>query len=98
MGHFPKIVLGVFAASVAGSLVASQLFSSPAALWLGAPALIMSGWAAIGHLVTIDDDSPGGWSNQESSDRTWHRSLRDLSIKLAVFIAVGWVVVFLPAG
>jgi hypothetical protein len=28
-------------------------------------AIGFSGWAFIGHLVTIDDDLPGGWSNPD---------------------------------
>jgi hypothetical protein len=26
-----------------------------------------SAWAFVGHLVTADDDAPGGWSNPEGS-------------------------------
>lgn len=26
-----------------------------------------SAWAFFGHLVTADDDAPGGWSNQDGS-------------------------------
>jgi hypothetical protein len=61
------IVVGVFLASVLGFTVAFLLVAQSVGNWLAATALILSGWAAVGHLVTLDDDMPGGWSNQERS-------------------------------
>jgi len=54
---------------------------------LSLPALLMSGWAFFGHLVTIDDDKPGGWSNPGESVEQWRLSLLELLIKLACFVA-----------
>ncbi len=45
----------------------------------------LSGWALIGHLVTLDDDMPGEWSNPEGSRTLWHSSLIVLLIKLLAF-------------
>jgi len=32
-------------------------------------AVVISGWAFIGHIITIDDDFPGGWSNPAGDER-----------------------------
>lgn len=45
----------------------------------------LSGWALVGHLVTLDDDMPGEWSNPEGSKALWHSSLFALLVKLLVF-------------
>jgi len=74
------------AASVAGlSIVAA---------WVGVPALLLSGWALIGHFVTLDDDMPGEWSNPEGSKRVWYLSLGELSLKAVIFLAL-LIVVYL---
>jgi hypothetical protein len=57
-------------------LTASYAAASGIALLLGAysagrllivPALVVSGWASIRYLVTLDDDAPGEWSNPAGS-------------------------------
>lgn len=48
----------------------------------------ISAWIAFGHLITLDDDAPGGWSNQENSKSIWRRSLAELLIKFAVFVGL----------
>src|SRR5687767_14677411 len=96
MGTFRRIALGLFVASLAASLLASVLLGAQAALWCGMPALLISVWVALGHLVTIDDEAAGGWSNPERSSRIWHRSLRDLAAKIAVALLVAWLVVGAP--
>lgn len=73
-----------------------MLFSARVALWCGVPALVMSAWAAIGHLVTIDDDFAGGCSNPDGSSQNWYQSLRELAIKLVVALFVAWLVVGAP--
>lgn len=60
--------------------------------WLAAPALFLSGWAAAGHLITLDDDLPGGWSNPGESKWFWYRSLAEFLCKVAVFGALIWFV------
>jgi hypothetical protein len=96
MKRAQKIVIGAFTASLAASLVASQIFASPVAPWLGAPAVALSGWAAIGHLVTMDDEAPGGWSNPEKSKAIWRKSLQELAVKLVIFGATVWLALLLP--
>lgn len=48
----------------------------------------LAAWAAVGHLVTLDDDQPGGWSNPEGDTDLWRSSLRGLAVKFAVFAAL----------
>lgn len=47
----------------------------------------------IGHLVTIDDDMPDGWSNEDGSQPfPWG----ELLLKLAVLVALGLVAFLFP--
>lgn len=48
----------------------------------------LSAWVALGHLITLDDDMPGEWSNPESDKAIWHGSLFMLSVKFLVFFAI----------
>lgn len=41
-------------------------------------------WIVLGHLGTIDDEEPEGWSNPEGSKEIWHSSLKELGIKAVV--------------
>lgn len=45
-------------------------------------------WAAIGHLVTLDDDASGGWSNPDNSKEVWRKSRRELILKFVVLFAL----------
>lgn len=69
------VVIGVFLASVLGFGVAFLVGADSVGNWLGGLALTLSGRAVIGHLVTLDDDMPGGWS----------KSLAQLLIKIVIF-------------
>ena len=91
-----KFALALLALTLCGSIVASILHARQLAVWLGAPALIASGWAAFGHFITLNDELPGGWSNPENSRSIWYRSLGELLAKLLAFGVVLWVVVFWP--
>lgn len=84
-----RIVIGIFVASVLAATVAVFVGYHSQAKYIAAPALVFSGWAALGHLVTLDDDAPGEWSNAEGSKALWYRSLGELIIKVVVFAAVG---------
>lgn len=53
--------------------------------WLILPAALRSGVVFCGHLITLDDDFPGEWSNPEMSGAIWHDSLRDLALKFMAF-------------
>ena len=91
------IVIGIFVASVVGFAVAFLLGARTVGNWVGELALILSGWAAIGHLVTLDDDMPGGWSNPDRSRAVWSKSLAQLAIKMVIFGGVLWLFVTLQA-
>lgn len=42
-------------------------------------------WAFVGHLITIDDDAPGGWSNPDGSiPFPW----AELAIKAAILLGL----------
>ena len=85
---FTRVMLGIFALSVVCSLGALLLGAHDLGASSTWPALVLAGWAFGGHLVTLDDDAPGGWSNHEGSAEYWHASLRQLAIKFFVFLAV----------
>jgi hypothetical protein len=89
------VVIGVFLASVLGFGVAFLVGAHSVGNWLGGLALILSGWAVIGHLVTLDDDMPGGWSNPDRSRALWSKSLGQLAIKMVIFGGVLWLFVVL---
>lgn len=47
------------------------------------------GWAFFGHIVTIDDDMPGEWSNPGRSRSVWYKSLLELLVKFIILALVG---------
>ena len=50
-------------------------------------------WAFVGHLVTIDEDIPGGWSNPDSIiPFTW----AELAIKAAVLLGLLGLLFLMP--
>ncbi|MFT3791251.1 MAG: hypothetical protein QM741_09250 [Rudaea sp.] len=52
-----------------------------------------SAWAFFGHLITADDDAPGGWSNPDGSlPFPWV----ELTVKGAVLAGLCAVAVFFP--
>jgi hypothetical protein len=55
--HYAKIAAGALVCA----LVLSAVFSVPFAFTL----IGVSAWLFFVHLVTIDDDFPGGWSNPD---------------------------------
>ena len=62
---------------------------------IGVPALILLAWMMIGHLVTLDDDMPGEWSNPEGSKKIWYASVGEFLIK-AVLCITFFVLVYVP--
>ena len=87
-----KIAYVLFMISYVSAMAASIAGLRTLGMWLGGPALIVSGWAFFGHLVTLDDELPGEWSNPEGSRRTWYLSLGELGIKSVILIALVGVV------
>lgn len=72
-------LLGVGALAVA--LLLSAAFSVPYIF----TAIGFSGWLFLGHLVVIDEDFPGGWSNPDGVNPVpW----RWLAVKGVVFFAL----------
>jgi hypothetical protein len=57
----------------------------------------LSAWAAFGHLITIDDEAPGGWSNPEESQEVWRGSLRELAVKFVILAGLVWLTFAFPA-
>ena len=64
---------------------------SPIAI-LGLPLVFVSGLVFVGHLVTLDEDAPGGWSNPARSTDLFRRSLLELVAKGAAFGVIAWAV------
>lgn len=53
-----------------------------------------SGWALMGHVVTADDDAPGGWSNPEGKlPFPWG----ELALKAIVFFGLCGAIAAFPA-
>ncbi len=46
---------------------------------------MFSGWAAIGHFITLDEELPDGWANPEGSRLIWYGSVAEFLIKAALF-------------
>ena len=82
------IVLTVVLVLSCASFAIARLYSPSLAFKVGIPALVITAWAFFGHLITIDDDAPGGFSNPQASSRVWHRSLLDLLFKGGLFVLV----------
>ncbi len=85
----PRIVIAIFVTSILAAAVAMSVGHQLQAKYIAGPALALSGLAALGHLITLDDDAPGEWSNPEGSKAIWRRSLVEVIIKVLVFAAVG---------
>src|SRR5689334_21602445 len=90
-----RLVLGIFIASCLGAVI-TLVVGVSWWRWVSAPALLLSGLAAVGHLVTLDDDAPGGWSSpadRKEAKAFFGRSLLELAAKVVVFAGVTWFVV-----
>lgn len=85
------LLLVVLVSSVLLAFVSSD---RSGAIFLGAPALIITGLVVLGHFVTLDDDFPGGWSNPDGSKKHFYRSLLWLLGEVTCFVvallAVFW--------
>lgn len=58
-------------------------------------ALIFTGWIFFGHLITIDDDFPGGWSNPFGEHSI---PVGALALKGLIFLSVLVLKFFLSAN
>jgi len=86
--RFFRLLWIVFGVSFACAIVALPFGAHSFGTYATYPALALSAWAFGGHLVTLDDDARGGWSNPEGSTAIWRESLRHLAIKFFVFLSV----------
>jgi len=59
------------------------------------PLIVIAGWAFVGHLVTLDDDAPGAWSNPERSRTVWWSSVGQLCLKGVAFVVILATVVWM---
>jgi len=57
----------------------------------------LAAWVAFGHLITLDDDMPGEWSNPESDKKLWRKSLAVMAVKLLVFAALVVIALSFPS-
>ena len=57
----------------------------------------LSAWMAFGHLITLDDDMPGEWSNPERDKKIWRGSLSVLAVKFLIFIVLVVIVLSFPS-
>ena len=89
---WPWVVVGVLLLSLLCSVGARLLGRPQFVVPLGFPALVLTGWALFGHLITLDDDAPGGWSNPERSRRFWMRSLLTVAGLMVLFGVTCWAV------
>jgi hypothetical protein len=87
MDRTGRITFTLFAISFSSAVMAFLLHAKEVGTWLGAPALVLSGLAFVGHLITIDDDQPGGWANPGNDAKFWRSSLVELFVKFALFLA-----------
>ena len=91
--HFGKWLFGFAVVVSLVALALSWFFGVPYYYTL----LGFLGLVVVGHLVTIDDEEPGGWSNLEGSEKIWHSSLWELGAKAAVLLVGILLLVFFPA-
>ena len=81
--RFQVVVVTVVIILACTSFAVGRLYSHSLGFSIGAPALIISGWAFLGHLITLDEDAPGSFFNPRSasSSRVWRNSLVELLAK-----------------
>ena len=85
MNRTGKIGQGLLAASYIGSSVALLVGAHSLGRLLVLLALVVSGFAALGYLVTLDEDMTGEWSNPAGSRKVWVSSVAELCAKLGGF-------------
>jgi len=89
---WPWVAVGVLVQSLLCSVGARLLGRPQFVVPFGSPALVLTGWAFFGHLITLDEDAPGGWSNSERSPKVWMRSLLTLAGLMVLFGVTCWAV------
>nr|WP_315484570.1 hypothetical protein [uncultured Undibacterium sp.] len=82
MSETNKRTLKFLAIAIVGCLALSFFFHVPFIYTLCG----FAAWMAFGHLITIDDDAPGGFSNSGENKMIWRHSLLELVLKFGVLI------------
>jgi hypothetical protein len=90
------LTLAVFFACFVAAAVSYRVGAQSIGNWIAVPALLISGWGAVGHLVTVDDDKLGEWSNPSGSRPFWRRSLLALILKFSIAGAFLWLLISRP--
>ncbi|OOG60531.1 hypothetical protein B0E47_02840 [Rhodanobacter sp. B05] len=86
------IVLGIVLALSMASFAIARLYSPSLAFKIGVAPVVFAGLALFGHLITLDDDARGGFSNPQSSSGIWRSSLLALTLKAGLFGLVCFLV------
>jgi hypothetical protein len=88
--HIQIAMLTIVLLSTCASLAVGRFHSHSLGLSIGVPALVISGWAFFGHLITLDEDAPGSFFNpvSASSSHIWRSSLVELLAKAALLVVV----------
>ena len=88
--HIQLVMLAIVLLSACASFAVGRLYLHSLGLSVGVPALVISGWAFFGHLITLDEDAPGSFFNpvSASSSRLWRSSLVELLAKAALLVVV----------
>ena len=92
MRVWPRQLLITILVVVLIAVAMSHWFQVPYAITV----LGILAWTAFGHLITLDDDIPGKWSNPEGSQVVWRQSKLALVVKFIVFIAFFAVISLVP--
>ena len=90
--RFQWILLTAVLVLSLASFATSRLYSPSLAFKIGIVPVVLTGWAFFGHLVTLDDDAPDGFSNPSGSSRFWRSSLLELLLKAGLFGLVCYLV------
>jgi hypothetical protein len=86
---FPARWLTFVSISMSLSLAAQLLDYPLVAAVVVAPAVLALGFAFAGHLITLDDDAPGEFSNPDGDQSVWQTSLSHLIVKFLAFATAG---------
>ena len=86
------VVLSLVLALSIASFAIARLYSPSLAFKVGIAPVMFAGLALFGHLITLDDDARGGFSNSQSSSGIWRSSLLGLALKAGLFGLVCFLV------
>ena len=83
-----SVVLSIVLALSIASFAIARLYSPSLGFKVGVAPVIFTALAFFGHLITLDDNARGGFSNPESSSGIWRSSLLELALKAGLFVLV----------